>query len=193
MNIPNTFADKTGSIPLSQLDNNFVAVKSAVDVLESKASTAEQSISTLTTSIQNAIPSGVIVMWSGTTVNIPLGWVLCNGSNGTPNLTDRFIVGVGNTYSPGNTGGSKDAIVVNHTHTASSSVSDPGHSHGVTMGYTDLDSGLFGGGRAPTYATQSTNSATTGISVSTNVNSTGSSGTNANLPPYYALAFIMKV
>ena len=51
------------------------------------------------------VPSGVILMWSGTADNIPKGWLLCDGTNGTPNLRDRFIIGAGGKYSPGATGG----------------------------------------------------------------------------------------
>lgn len=51
------------------------------------------------------IPSGVIVMWSGAANAIPNGWALCNGSNGTPDLRGRFVVGAGDTYSVGDTGG----------------------------------------------------------------------------------------
>jgi hypothetical protein len=79
------------------------------------------------------------------------------------------------------TGGSKDAIVVSHTHTAT--VTDPGHVHTILPGLTDLDQGRLGGGRtAPSGQTNITESATTGITVSNS--STGSSGTNANLQPY---------
>ena len=51
------------------------------------------------------VPSGVILMWSGSTDTIPAGWALCNGQDGTPDLTDRFILGAGKTYQPGTTGG----------------------------------------------------------------------------------------
>lgn len=142
-------------------------------------------------SLLNLVPSGVIVMWSGSIASIPTGWLLCNGGNGTPDLRNRFIVGAGSTYTPGNTGGSADAIVVAHTHTASSVVSDPGHTH--TYNDTLLQADYFGvGSNASTATTGTTSTGFTGISVSTTVNSSGSSGTNANLPPYYALAYIMK-
>jgi hypothetical protein len=142
-----------------------------------------------------SIPSGLIAMWSGSIASIPTGWFLCNGSNGTPDLRDRFIVGAGTSYSVAATGGSANAVVVSHTHTASSSVSDPGHSHNATVNWNGAAGAAFsafGATSAPNSATATTNSNTTGISVSTTVNSTGSSGTNANLPPYYALAYIMK-
>lgn len=49
------------------------------------------------------IPVGGIILWSGSIASIPTGWALCNGSNGTPNLTDKFIIGAGNSYNVGNT------------------------------------------------------------------------------------------
>jgi microcystin-dependent protein len=145
--------------------------------------------------------SGMIMMWSGTIATIPSGWLLCNGSSGTPDLRDRFIIGarqddagVAKTNVTGSltqTGGTKDAIVVSHTHTAT--VTDPGHTHQYKAFGNDASSVTFTRlGSATSFG--STNdliaTATTGITVS---NSTeGSSGTNQNLPPYYALAFIMK-
>jgi len=140
------------------------------------------------------LPSGTIVLWSGSIGSIPAGWVLCNGSNGTPDLRNRFVVGAGSTYAVDATGGSADAIVVSHTHTATSAVTDPGHTHVIR---TDAGGGGGGAGRFVNGSTggtsvDSTNSATTGVTVATTVNSAGNSGTNANLPPYYALCYIQK-
>ena len=53
----------------------------------------------------SAVPPGGIIMWSGSIGSIPSGYYLCNGQNGTPNLEDSFVVGSGNTYAVGNTGG----------------------------------------------------------------------------------------
>ena len=142
------------------------------------------------------IPSGVIVLWSGAIGSIPAGYYLCNGSNGTPDLRDRFVIGAGNNYSVGQTGGSADSIVVSHVHTATSTVSDPSHSHGITGSVTwntaagnafRADAGTGGS----TFS-GSTASAATGLTVSTTNQSAGTSGTGANIPPYYALAYIMK-
>lgn len=130
-----------------------------------------------------SIPAGVIVMWSGAIENIPEGWSLCDGTNGTPNLLDRFIVGAGNTYAVGTTGGSADAIVVEHSH----SITDPGHSH--TVATSDYSGSGFAGRGGYSSRPIGTSNATTAITI----NNTGSSGTNANLPPYYALAYIMKL
>ena len=131
----------------------------------------------------NAIPSGGIIIWSGSSSAIPSGWYLCNGSNGTPDLRNRFVVGAGSTYAVGNTGGSADAIVVSHTH----SVSDPGHSHTIGFQNHTIDQNAGSAGLVK-QGTSNTSTETTGISIS----STGASGTNANLPPYYALCYIQK-
>jgi hypothetical protein len=90
----------------------------------------------------------------------------------------RVLIGDGGGYAAGATGGSADAIVVSHTHTATSTVTDPGHNHtgGAAAG---LEGGSLGGASPST-----TGSATTGITVATTNASTGSSGTNANLQPY---------
>ena len=154
----------------------------------------------------DAFVSGMIMMWSGTIATIPSGWVLCDGTNSTPDLTNKFIIaadaddgGVAKTTITGSatqTGGTTDSIVVSHTHTAS--VTDPGHTH--VIGSNTTSGGVDLGGWSGPYMvatgsrccswTSATQSATTGVTVSNST--TGSSGTNANLPPYYALAFIMK-
>ena len=146
------------------------------------------------------IPVGGIIMWSGSIGTIPTGWALCNGSNGTPNLQDRFIVGAGSGYAVAATGGSANATLVSHSHAATSSVSDTGHGHGVTVplnGSAGNDDGNTPRWTAKTNAnygnkTASTSLNQTGITVATSITTEGSSATNANLPPYYALAFIMR-
>ena len=161
------------------------------------------------TNVQNAIvellnelspfvvPSGGIIIWSGSSASIPSGWALCNGTNGTPDLRDRFVVGAGSSYSVGNTGGTKDAVVVSHSHSATSTVSDPGHNHTASVwrvnGANDTTNRFGTYTDAQARGTATTDSAVTGITVSTSISSAGSSGTNMNLPPYYALCYIMKL
>lgn len=160
-------------------------------VIQTSTGTTLQTLDNLYPILQNApasapaVPSGCILMWSGSIGSIPNGWVICDGTNSTPDLRDRFIIAAGNTYAVGATGGSADAIVVSHTHT----VVDSGHFHTIPVTGPDV----FGGGPYNYNAdwgqgTSNTSTATTGISLQT----AGTSGTNANLPPYYALAFIMK-
>ena len=79
-------------------------------------------------------PSGGIIMWSGSTSNIPSGWVLCNGNNSTPDLRNRFVIGAGDDFNVGSTGGSRDAVLVSHDHTATTSAQSADHTHGGTTG-----------------------------------------------------------
>ena len=143
-------------------------------------------------SLSNVLPSGVIVMWSGSVASVPAGWFLCDGTNSTPDLRDRFVVGAGSTYNPAATGGSANAIVVSHTHTATSAVTDPGHRHSYTAPSGTDTGGSFGSNVVDTTVSALTANAFTGITVATTIASAGASGINANLPPYYALAYIMK-
>lgn len=138
----------------------------------------------------NAFVAGMIMLWSGSSASIPSGWLLCNGSNSTPDLRNRFVVGAGDTYAVGATGGSADAVVVSHTHTATSVVTDPGHAHSYNN--PGGSTGSYSGGANSGPSASTTGSATTGITVATTNASSGVSGTNANLPPYYALCYIMK-
>jgi len=111
-----------------------------------------------------ALPSGIILIWSGAIVDIPAGYFLCNGSNGTPDLRDKFVVGAGSTYNPNDTGGA-----LTHTHDFTSD----GHFHSAA--------GI------PGFAVG------TDIGTDTTVDvDTGTTDATSNLPPYYALAYIMK-
>jgi hypothetical protein len=143
-----------------------------------------------------AIPAGGIIIWSGSTGSVPATWFLCDGTNGTPDLRDRFIIGAGNTYAVNSIGGTADAVVVSHTHTASSTsvVTDPGHTHSLSALGPNTSGGSAGLVGGPNFPAPSLGSATTGITVATTTtnSSAGVSGTNANIPPYYALAYIMK-
>jgi hypothetical protein len=133
----------------------------------------------------NAFVAGMIMLWSGSSASIPSGWLLCDGTNSTPDLRNRFVVGAGSTYAVNATGGSANAIVVAHTHTMTT---EGAHVHayggGEALGVGVNNNYAPGGSTA--YATSSNGSHFHTI------NSTGSSGTNANLPPYYALCYIQK-
>ena len=168
-------------------------------VLQTSAGVTLQTLDNLYPILQTApivtpsLPTGAIILWSGSIGAIPSGYTICDGTLGTPDLRDRFIVGAGSSYAVGATGGSADAIVVSHTHTATSTVTDPTHVH-----YTY---GAYGGGGNPGGSLNTSNpggqnmattAASTGITVATTNTSTGTSGTGANNPLFYALAYIMK-
>jgi hypothetical protein len=149
---------------------------------------------TISGTFANAIPSGGIIMWSGGSV--PSGWVLCNGDNSTPDLRNRFIVGAGSGYTGGDTGGTKDAVVVSHTH----GITESAHKHltgvggesGLNNAYGDNGSQGSGWRIANSNASSGLDTYTSAVSTGITINTTGEAGTNKNLPPYYALAFIMK-
>ena len=133
-----------------------------------------------------ALPVGSIIVWSGSSAAIPTGWILCNGASGTPDLRNRFIVGAASTYAVNATGGSADAITPSHTHTAT--VTDPGHTHTYTN-FTSAPIRQGSNGPVPsTNSPRTTGPRTTDITVG--ISPQGVSGTNANLPPYYALCYI---
>ena len=186
-----------GKIPNELWLQTGYAYKFVLQTATSTAVATYDNISGILTTIPTAtpsIPTGCILLWSGSTGSIPSGFLLCDGTNGTPDLRNSFIVGAGNNYTVGQTGGSADAITVNHTHTATSTstVTDPGHLH--TSGGSAVG-GSFGAFYTTNGNSQfNTSTATTGITVATSTTnaSTGTSGTNANLPPYYALAYIQK-
>lgn len=109
-------------------------------------------------------PTGIINLWAGAIVDIPAGWVLCDGNNGTPDLRDRFLVGAGDSFDPNDSGGSNT-----HTHAGTTD----GHNHTLPA------STVIGGG------------AVFNSTTSTNTDTFTTDPAN-HLPPYYALAYIMK-
>lgn len=267
LNISNVLPVTSGGTGLATLTANnvilgagtstptFVAPGAAGNVLTSNGTT-------WTASTSHSFVTGMILMWSGSIATIPSGWALCNGSNGTPDLRDRFLVGAGSTYAVGATGGAatttlSEANLPSHTHSISASgttsnqsnghthtfsgttsgqsqthnhaitISDPGHTHVVPVYNVGANSSGAAQGNAalvqigsPAINTQSsitnitasagnasqdhthTYSGTTSdisanhthtVTVTGTSGSTGSGTSFSNLPPYYALAFIMKL
>ncbi|MEK4628117.1 hypothetical protein MKZ17_07910 [Solibacillus sp. FSL R7-0682] len=154
----------------------------------------------------NPIPSGLISMWSGAVNTIPAGWALCNGQNGTPNLLNRFIVGAGSTYAVDATGGS-DTVTLTaaqmplHSHSGSSlSTNTTGaHTHSMGDNYGYIVNAGSGSSEAFKYNVNASSPSYTqsggnhSHSISGNTGSAGSGAAHENRPPYYALAYIMKL
>ena len=200
-----------GSDPLADADGHLRLIKS---VLKTTFPNITGAVTSTQAQLNSPFPAGGIIMWSG--ASIPSGWLLCDGNNGTPNLKDRFIIGSGNLFATGATGGSTTISAANlpaHSHTFSGtssaagghnhSLSDPGHNHVLNIKY-----GTDGAYVRPTGHTgfadatdpSAIQSSTTGITIGavgdhahtySGTTSSVGSGT-AYYPPYYALAFIMK-
>jgi hypothetical protein len=136
------------------------------------------------------IPSNIVIIWSGAILDIPEGWFLCDGDNGTPDLRNRFVYGVSGTVNLSTTGGSADAIVVSHNHTGTANTTGA-HTHGIGLSnFSDQQAGFRATNSAQVNQTPTSTSAGAHSHTLT-LTETGSSGTNANLPPYHALAYIM--
>ena len=177
-----------------KLNANLFDIDAQVKTVSDAAAAAASAAAVLIT-----VPVGAIIMWSGTLASIPAGWHLCDGSGGTPNLSDRFILGAHPARLPGDAGGS--------FYTAAAG----GHWHGgVTGGHTLTLAQI------PSHQHQiSTQSAMGGGSGYQPVNWNGSTTWNTSpqgggqahdhpitaeadhahiaVPPYYALAFIMCI
>lgn len=120
--------------------------------------------------LDDSLPKGSIIMWSGSLASIPSGWQLCDGTNGTPDLRNRFVKSIpDSSTNPGNTGGS-----ATHTHPVNITSTQGSLSH--WNGWQNGQGGWFWGqGNDHTH------------------NVIGTTGSADNLPPYYELAFIMKL
>ena len=126
-------------------------------------------------------PFRTIISWTGTIASIPKGWIICDGSNGTPDLRSRFVRSVpDNTTNPGGVGGSDThALTTAQMAVHSHSVIDPTHRHAFG------DSGWVSGG-----ANTATSSNTL---VSPSVSNTGSGSAHENRPAYFQVLYIQKV
>jgi len=174
------------------------------------AGTNTTQIATTAFVLSNGAPTGGLIMWSTSTA--PSGWLLCNGAavsrttyaalfavvgatfgagDGSttfnlPNYVNRFPIGVGSTAALAATGGTNDAVVVSHTHTATST--DSGHAHNFTSTFDFRGAGV--GSLGTRGGAESTG--TSYANITTTVATAGVSGTNANLPPYLGINFIIK-
>jgi microcystin-dependent protein len=233
VNVSGTVAVGNGGTGVTTLATNNVLLGNGTSTLQTVAPGTSGNVLTSNGSTWqsvSALPSGTITMWP--TGTPPTGWLLADGSAvsrvtyatlftvitttfgigdgvstfNLPNYTDRMPIGAGSTYAVAATGGSKDAVVVTHSHTASSSSSSSftgsplaDHAHTVGGPNSGGGSGISFGNAAEAPISISTSSVSGGTpsgsvstSTSTTVNSTGSSGTNANLPPYLGIRFIIK-
>jgi hypothetical protein len=159
------------------------------------------------------VPKGAIVMWSGKLSDVPRGWRLCDGTNGTPNLLDRFIMSVGADEDPGATGGSNTHTHTDHSYTPSGTNSAPAftgtpatlaHAGGAVANNVITTTVQSGAGASVAAANHGhgftqpddhnyTPAGSVEAPVFTGNAATLTHSTENNVPVYFKLAFIMKM
>lgn len=195
----------------TELDNEFNAISTAVGTKADKASpnfTGTPSAPTASYGTNTTQLATTAFVQAALQAIYPVGTIYTSVVATNPGTifgfgiwtafaTGRTLVGIDTSDTAFDTveetGGSKDAIVVSHSHTATSSVSDPGHSHTIDLGTGGGATLRAGANVGSDYPDVTTVAATTGISISTSISSTGSSGTNANLPPYIVVYMWKRV
>lgn len=145
-------------------------------------------------SINALIPSGVIVMWSG--LSIPSGWSLCDGTNSTPDLRGRFVVSSGQNSSPAsgdlNPNYSISSTGGENTHQLTYNELPP-HSHGIVIPTCDNAGGGTQLQRGNPQVATSVIGSDNSVFSNSSMNTESTYVRHENRPPYYVLAFIMKM
>lgn len=209
---------------VSQADDHIRLIKAAI---KATFPNINAPVTATAAQINSPFPPGIITLWSGSIATIPSGWALCDGTNGTPNLRDRFIVGAGATFGVGANGGSTTTSSAGgHTHTEASAGE---HNHSGAVGNTALtinqipshthtwdglstseDNNFTAGTRFLREGstvnsgsfTVTTTAAGEGAAHNHTISSDGGHAHTINAvgdhahtitPPYYALAYIMKL
>lgn len=125
---------------LTKINLNAQNFDNRITTLENNVSDLQDDVTVVNTRIDGIFSTGMIMMWSGTMSNIPDGWSLCNGQNGTPDLRNRFVVGAGSSYQIGNTGGADTVKLTtdqlpSHNHSGSTNTTGS-HTHTGTTNST---------------------------------------------------------
>lgn len=166
LNLP----EDTDPVEIGDLSENFEAIDTSL-------------------SAGGGIPSGGIIIWSGAADAVPPGWVVCDGTNNTPDLRDRFVLGGGGSRAVGSTGGAE-------THKLTTSEM-PSHSHGenasTNSGSKPAYSSTSGGSPYANGISMTNVGNYNGVAYRTNTDSVGGNGAHSIMPPYYVLCYIMKV
>lgn len=144
----------------------------------------------------NGVPVGGVIMWSGAVSDIPAGWALCDGNTGRPDLRGRFILGYnGSTYQIGNTGGQERVTLTIadmpvHNHTASTgNAGSHSHTYEWYEGAGTAQPSGVGGGNVTSRSTGNAGDHTHSVTI----DNAGSGQSHENRPPYYVLAYIIRL
>lgn len=192
--------DAASAFTQSQADGRYLKLSggSMTGALSVQAPTQGSHVATkqyvdglLTSKGEDGVPSGVIVLWSGASGAIPEGWALCNGTNGTPDLRDRFVLGAGGRYSVGARGGEEThKLTLSETPAAIPDIPDgnlvqciAGSRLSASESYRANKVGFVQDNQDVEYSMTPLSNVLNELEYNTAHN---------NMPPYYALCYIMK-
>lgn len=183
----------------------ILAVEAEINKLVGAVSPIQAQIDALQGSVMQV---GDILMYHGLLADLPANFKLCNGSNGTPDLTNRFVMGSASDADIGTSGGNNDSAVISHNHST-------GHSHTYTTSTDGAHTHIFSNGGSGSGGTnvlygENNNAGTTEISAYTEydiqhdhpvtmttntatIDTVGGTTTDKNMPPFYTLAYIQRV
>ncbi len=183
-----SFGTGTNAIPWAALLRlkNLAAFKdlptqisSAIDLDGADTLATSKAVKTLNDKINSQLPSGAIVIWSGAINVIPVGWALCDGQNGTPDLRDRFVLGAGSNYYVGQVGGEeKHALTIEEM---------PRHNFTTRFQLNIVDNSNYT--NTLSYPGEGDRNEWREIGS----NFLGNDVPHNNMPPYLAFAYIMKL
>lgn len=207
---PDAELDVAGTIRATSVQADSIAASGSIQAANLQLSGNAAVNGTVTAAQFNGhgtIPVGGIIMWSGSSV--PAGWALCNGSQGTPDLRGRFVLGSGqagglSNRRIGDRGGTEtETLTVSqipaHSHGASTSIGSGGaHSHGYQSGAGSRQGLKFAGWNGGEIGghiqnNRTSNEGSHSHSASTTISNTGGGQPHNNMPPFYVLAFIMRI
>jgi len=194
----------TGGTPWNELthtdDVSNVALKEAIEQEADTRSVADKQLQEKIDEIKTEqFPSGGIIMWSGELNTIPKGWALCNGQNGTPDLRNQFVLGAGGKYKVGDHDGEETvtlSIANLPVHNHEIFIGSNTHSHKINGWPVKKNSNGKGGSNdCDEYSDVNNNKKTDNDTHthSATVYNTGGGQSHNNMPPYYVLAYIMKL
>jgi microcystin-dependent protein len=159
---------------VSQSDDHLRLIKLA---LKNTFPNLDSPVTATPAQLNFPVPQGFIGFWSGAIAGIPAGWALCDGTQGTPDLRSKFVVGAGSDYAVNDTGGSASTgMAGSHTHTLNNTTANPT----VTTGPVQAGTGA---------------TVVTGVTAVAHTHTANLIGDHqhSSLPPYLALAYIMKL
>ena len=182
---------------LTNLEHLRRSAARSKELIGEVAQAAADAIREMEAAFHGGVPAGCILIWSGAADAVPEGWVVCDGTNNTPDLRDRFVLGGGGTRAVGAIGGAEThkltvAEMPSHAYVQQVAVS-PASTASNVVPWRRRITGTQSAVTDYAYATAGTASASTNARTDVSTQLRGSSAAHNNMPPYYVMCYIMKI